>query len=238
MRDNILALDTISAGYGDIPILHDISLGVERGGITALVGSNGAGKTTMMRAISGLLPVSGGRIAFDGADVGSLSPAARVELGISLVPEGRMIFPDFSVEENLTMGAYARRARADQAGTYKEVIELFPILRERRRQHAGTLSGGEQQMLALARSLMSRPELLLLDEPSLGLAPKVVAQLFETILAIRASGVTVFIVEQNIRRTLEIADYAYVLGVGRITGEGVGKALLSEATMQRAYLGM
>ena len=234
----LLQASALSAGYGEIGVLTEVSFDVAAQAITALVGSNGAGKTTLMRAISGLLPLTAGRLSFAGTDISASAPHARVEAGLSLVPEGRMIFPDFTVEENLDIGAYAPHARSERDRTRDEMFALFPRLAERRRQRGETLSGGEQQMLALARGLMSRPRLLLLDEPSLGLAPVVADQLFETIVRIRDSGVTVFIVEQDVRATLEIADTAYVIENGRITLNGSGADLLDNPAVKEAYLGL
>ncbi|MDE0059731.1 MAG: ABC transporter ATP-binding protein [Defluviicoccus sp.] len=234
----MLGIDALTAGYGEVRVLDRVSLEVAAGSITALVGSNGAGKTTLMRAVAGLVPAEAGRIALEGADLASAPPCARVERGLALVPEGRLIFPGFSVEENLRIGATAPHARAGRAQRMREMYALFPILEQRRRQAGGTLSGGEQQMLAIARGLMSRPRLLLLDEPSLGLAPAVAQSLFETIVAIRGAGVTVFIVEQDIRSTLEIADSAYVLENGRIAMSGTAAALLRDPQVKQAYLGL
>ncbi len=234
----MLEIDALTAGYGEIRVLERVSLDVAEGSITALVGSNGAGKTTLMRAVAGLVPVSGGRIALEGADLASAAPSERVERGLALVPEGRLIFPGFSVEENLRIGAIAPHAKAGRAARMAEMYALFPILEQRRRQPGGTLSGGEQQMLAIARGLMSRPRLLLLDEPSLGLAPAIAQSLFDTIVAIRGAGVTVFVVEQDIRSTLEIADTAYVLENGRIALSGTAAALLQDPQVRQAYLGL
>ena len=234
----MLEIDALTAGYGEIRVLERVSLDVAVGSITALVGSNGAGKTTLMRAVAGLVPVSGGRIALEGADLASAAPSERVERGLALVPEGRLIFPGFSVEENLRIGAIAPHAKAGRAARMAEMYALFPILEQRRRQPGGTLSGGEQQMLAIARGLMSRPRLLLLDEPSLGLAPAIAQSLFDTIVAIRGAGVTVFVVEQDIRSTLEIADTAYVLENGRIALSGTAAALLQDPQVRQAYLGL
>ena len=234
----MLGIDALTAGYGEVRVLDRVSLDVAEGSITALVGSNGAGKTTLMRAVAGLVPAAAGRIALDGADLASAPPSARVERGLALVPEGRLIFPGFSVEENLRIGAIAPHAKAGRAERMREMYALFPILEQRRRQAGGTLSGGEQQMLAIARGLMSRPRLLLLDEPSLGLAPAVAQSLFETIVAIRGAGVTVFIVEQDIRSTLEIADSAYVLENGRIAMSGTAAAMLQDPQVKQAYLGL
>ncbi len=234
----LLELQAVTSGYGEIRVLESVSIEVAEGSITALVGSNGAGKTTLMRAIAGLLPLAAGRIAFDGVDIGVAPPHRRVELGLALVPEGRLIFPDFSVEENLKIGAIARRARPELERRLEEMYELFPRLRERRGQAGGTLSGGEQQMLALARGMMAGPRLLLLDEPSLGLAPIVVEQLFSIIPRIRASGVTVFIAEQDVRSSLEFADTAYVMENGRIVRTGPAAQLLDDPSIKEAYLGL
>jgi branched-chain amino acid transport system ATP-binding protein len=234
----LLEVENVSAGYGEMKVLHGLTLTIPEHSITALVGSNGAGKTTLMLTISGLIRPSAGRLRFEGREITRLASNERVELGIALVPEGRLVFEDFSVEENLRVGAISRRARARRAAIMPEMFELFPILWERRRQKARTLSGGEQQMLALARSLMSRPRLLLLDEPSLGLAPKVMEQLFETILKIRASGVPVFIVEQNVHLALRVADRGYVLENGRVVMHGSGVSLLNDARVRRTYLGI
>ena len=232
----LLETRELSAGYGQIRALREVSLEVVEGSVTALVGSQGAGKTTLMRALSGLLRHDRGRILFDGRDVGGLPPDRRVALGISLVPEGRLIFPDFTVEQNLRIGGFSARDKTDS--NLESMFALFPRLRERRAQRGETLSGGEQQMLALARGLMSEPRLLLLDEPSLGLAPAVARLLFDTVALIRERGVTVLIVEQDIRSTLEIADRAYVMENGRIVMNGEASDLLADDSVRRAYLGM
>ena len=234
----LLETRNLSAGYGEVRVLHDVALRVEEGSITALVGSNGAGKTTLMRTISGLLTHHAGNIEFAGGEIGELAADRRVALGISLVPEGRMIFPDFTVEQNLRVGAFVARARTGTDANLEKMFELFPRLRERRDQRGETLSGGEQQMLALARGLMSEPTMLLLDEPSLGLAPTVSQLLFETVVRVRDSGVTVFIVEQDIRSTLEIADQAYVMENGHIVLSGTGAELLTDDSVKQAYLGL
>ena len=234
----LLETRNLSAGYGEVRVLHDVALRVEEGSITALVGSNGAGKTTLMRTISGLLPHHAGNIEFAGGEIGELAADRRVALGISLVPEGRMIFPDFTVEQNLRVGAFVARARTRTDANLEKMFELFPRLRERRAQRGETLSGGEQQMLALARGLMSEPTMLLLDEPCLGLAPTVSQLLFETVVRVRDSGVTVFIVEQDIRSTLEIADQAYVMENGHIVLSGTGAKLLTDDSVKQAYLGL
>ena len=234
----LLQLEKISAGYGEVRILNAVSLEVAEGSISALVGSNGVGKTTLMRVLAGLLPLDDGKVVFSGDDISQAPPHDRVERGMALVPEGRLIFPDFSVQENLRIGAVSPRARAQAAERTEEMFTLFPRLRERRRQAGGTLSGGEQQMLALARGLMSGPRLLLLDEPSLGLAPAITASLFEMIERTRDRGVTVFIVEQDISSTLAISDSAYVMENGRIAMAGTGADLLQDPTVREAYLGL
>lgn len=228
----------LTAGYGEVGVLHDVSLQVAEGSITALVGSNGAGKTTLMRTLSGLMRQRDGEIMFDGIDVAGCPPNERIALGLSLVPEGRLIFPDFTVEQNLRVGAFVARARGRTDENLAKMFELFPRLQERRNQRGETLSGGEQQMLALARGLMSEPRLLMLDEPSLGLAPTMAQLMFETVVQVRESGVTVFIVEQDIRSTLEICDSAYVMENGRIVMNGTGAELLSDDSVRRAYLGI
>ena len=234
----VLDLKGVTSGYGEVRVLESVSLEVRAGSITALVGSNGAGKTTLMRSIAGLLPLATGQILLDGIDIGPAPPHRRIELGLALVPEGRLIFPDFTVEENLKIGAMVRHARPKRQRRIEEMYELFPRLRERRSQRGGTLSGGEQQMLALARGLMAGPRLLLLDEPSLGLAPIVVEQLFDVIPRIRETGVTVFIVEQDVRSSLELADTGYVMENGRIVQTGPAVKLLDDPSIKEAYLGL
>lgn len=234
----LFEVQNFQAGYGAVRVLADVSLTVEEGTVTALLGSNGAGKTTLMRAIAGLLRPDSGQILFDGERIDKLPSSERVSRGIALVPEGRLLFADLTVEENLKLGAFSPRARERTARRLQDVYGLFPHLAERRRQPAKTMSGGEQQMLALARGLMSYPRLLLLDEPSLGLAPVITRQLFRTFEDIRASGVTIFIVEQNVETTLKIADYGYVLEQGRIKLHGVGETLANDPQIRVAYLGM
>ncbi|HIP09409.1 MAG TPA: ABC transporter ATP-binding protein [Rhodospirillales bacterium] len=233
-----MQLKELSSGYGDVPIIKGLSLEVNSGSITALVGSNGAGKTTLMKTISGLLPVMDGEIFLDGEAISGTMPYRRVGLGLSLVPEGRLVFPEFSVEENLKIGAITPRAQPDRTARTEEMFELFPRLKERRDQAGGTLSGGEQQMLAIARGLMSAPRMLLLDEPSLGLAPNIAKFLFEMVVRVKESGVTIFIVEQDIRSTLEIADHGYVIENGQIVTEGLGSDLLVDEAIKTAYLGI
>lgn len=234
----LLDLRAVSSGYGAIRVLENVSIEVATGSITALVGSNGAGKTTLMRTIAGLLPLTAGAIALDGVDIGAAPPHRRVELGLALVPEGRLIFPDFSVEENLKIGAITPHARPERDRRIEEMYELFPPLRERRSQAGGTLSGGEQQMLALARGMMAGPRLLLLDEPSLGLAPIIVEQLFDVIPRIREAGTTVLIAEQDVRSCLEFADTAYVMENGRIVRTGPAAELRDDPSIREAYLGL
>ena len=233
----LLEVDDLFAGYGSVRAINGVSLQVEPGGITALLGSNGAGKTTLMRTIAGLLQPDRGRILHEGKPIHRLPPPQRVEMGIVL-PEGRQVFSDFTVEENLKLGAFVPRARERMSTTQEEIYGFFPKLAERRRQAARTMSGGEQQMLALARGLMSRPRLLMLDEPSLGLAPVITEQLFQIIGRIRDNGVTIFIVEQNVQTTLQIADQAYVLDQGKVVLQGSGATLAKEPRIRAAYLGM
>lgn len=234
----LLDVRNLHAGYGEVAVLRDVSFAVTDGAITALIGSNGSGKTTMMRAVAGLLPARSGRIDFAGRDLTHARPSERVEAGLALVPEGRLVFPEFTVEDTLRVGAYCTRARAGMAERKAQMYALFPRLYERRRSPAGALSGGEQQMLAIARGLMSAPSLLLLDEPSLGLAPVVVAQLFEAIVAIAKSGVAVCLVEQDVNLSLEIADYAYVLENGAIVLRGPARELIQSDQVRTSYLGL
>jgi branched-chain amino acid transport system ATP-binding protein len=221
----LLEVRDLCAGYGDVAVLHDVNFAAADGAITALIGSNGSGKTTAMRTLAGLLPARSGQIFLAGRDLTATRPSERVEAGLALVPEGRLVFPEFTVEETLRVGAYCTRARAGAADRMARMYSLFPRLRERRRSLAGALSGGEQQMLAIARGLMSAPRLLLLDEPSLGLAPAIIEQLFPTIVAIARSGVAV--VEQDVQLSLEVADYAYMLDNGANVLEGLARELLS-----------
>jgi branched-chain amino acid transport system ATP-binding protein len=234
----LLDVRNLHAGYGEVAVLRDVSFAVTDGAITALIGSNGSGKTTMMRAVAGLLPARSGRIDFAGRDLTHARPSERVEAGLALVPEGRLVFPEFTVEDTLRVGAYCTRARAGMAERKAQMYALFPRLYERRRSPAGALSGGEQQMLAIARGLMSAPSLLLLDEPSLGLAPVVVAPLCEAIVAIAKSGVAVCLVEQDVNLSLEIADYAYVLENGAIVLRGPARELIQSDQVRTSYLGL
>lgn len=234
----LLELDGVNAFYGRIQALRQVSLKVEKGEIVALIGSNGAGKTTTLRTISGLMHPNAGTIKFDGQDITRTRPSRIVELGISQSPEGRRLFPRMTVADNLFMGAYTRNDRAGIASDIQRVFQLFPRLQERRTQISGTLSGGEQQMLAMGRSLMARPKVLMLDEPSLGLAPILVDTIFSIVRDINAQGTTVLLVEQNARRALEVANRGYVLETGVIVEEGTGQELLASAEVQKAYLGM
>ena len=231
----LLRLDSVEAGYRDLVAVREVSLEVRAGEVVALIGGNGAGKTTTLRAISGLLPLRRGRIEFEGERIDGRASAQVVARGIAHVPEGRQLFPSMSVRENLELGA---RDRAARAATLEIVFALFPRLRERDRQVAGTLSGGEQQMCAIGRGLMARPRLLLLDEPSLGLAPVMVRLIFETLKAINATGTTILLVEQNVARALALSHRAYVIENGRIVLDGPREALQQSPHVKQAYLGL
>jgi branched-chain amino acid transport system ATP-binding protein len=234
----LLELDNITVRYGRIEALHGLTLRVAEGEVVALIGANGAGKTTTMRAISGLNALASGRILFNGQDISSMRADLRVPLGICQSPEGRGIFPGMTVLENLDMGAFTRRDTAEVAKDLDRVLTLFPRLGERRKQAGGTLSGGEQQMLAVGRALMSRPKLLLLDEPSMGLAPMIIQQIFDIITEINQQGTTVLLVEQNAQQALSRAHRGYVLETGRIVKEGTGDELLHDPAVKEAYLGV
>ncbi|MGN9775724.1 ABC transporter ATP-binding protein [Micromonospora sp. H33] len=234
----LLEIKDLTLLYGRIQALHGISLHVNEGEVVALIGANGAGKTTTMRAISGLRPVASGSIVFDGTDVTRMRADLRVIRGIGQAPEGRGVFPGMTVTENLEMGAYTRRDRGEIAKDLAMVLDLFPRLAERRKQAGGTLSGGEQQMLAVGRALMARPRLLLLDEPSMGLAPMLIQQIFEIITRINEQGTTILLVEQNAQQALSRAHRGYVLETGRIVKEGTGEALLHDPAVKEAYLGV
>ena len=233
----LLEVDSIVARYGRITALHGISLTVNEGEIVTLIGANGAGKTTTLRAISGLVRVVSGTVRFDGREITKLAPDAIVRAGIGHSPEGRRVFPRMTVRENLELGAYSRRSRAEIAADLERVLTIFPRLRERFTQAAGTLSGGEQQMLAMARALMSRPRLLMLDEPSLGLAPKLMQTIFAVIRELNTAGTTVLLIEQNANQALAIADRGYVLEVGRIAHAGTAAELAASDAVRAAYLG-
>jgi len=235
---SLLELQDVEVAYGDLPALRGVSLGVEEGETLSVVGANGAGKTTMLRAISGLLRPRAGRILLDGARLDRMPSHVIVARGVVQVPEGRKIFPGLTVKENLELGSYVAAARAHRRESLERVLGLFPRLAERQRQAAGTMSGGEQQMLAIGRALMARPRILMLDEPSLGLAPIIVQEIFRIIAEINRLGTTVLLVEQNTRQALSLSRRGYVLENGRIALEGTGAELLGNEHVRRAYLGM
>ena len=234
----MLRLEGIDAFYGDLQALYDVSLEVEQGRVFALVGANAAGKSTTLRVISGLVTPRRGRVVLDGRDLTEVPAHARVDLGIVQVPEGRRLFPFMTVSENLLLGAHSPRGRAVREATLKYVYTLFPVLEERRAQLAGSLSGGEQQMCAIGRALMAKPRVLMLDEPTLGLAPVLVAKIFDTVRAINGDGVTILLVEQNVRQALTLAHRACVLESGRMVLEGPARDLLGDERLKRAYLGL
>ena len=235
---SLLELAGVTAGYGAFTALWDVALRVERGEAVAVVGPNGAGKTTLLRVISGVLPMRTGTLTFDGAALAGHPAHDIVAHGIAHVPEGRRLFPMLSVADNLKMGAYLPTARARYRESLERVYALFPVLAERSAQRAGSLSGGEQQMLAIGRALMSRPRLILLDEPSMGLAPVMVLRLFDLIRRIRAEGYTILVVEQNVRQVLKLVDRAYLLEVGRIKMEGRAAELAEQDFVRKAYVGL
>jgi branched-chain amino acid transport system ATP-binding protein len=233
----MLEVAALSCRYGRIPALADVDLRVGQGELVALVGANGAGKTTLLRVLSGVLPAAGGSVRFEGSDVTRASPRRRVRMGIVQVPEGRQVFGPMSVEDNLRLGAFVRPDR-EIGSALERVFALFPILATKRRETAATLSGGQQQMLAIGRALMTRPKLLLLDEPSMGLAPRIVAEIFAIIRSLKDAATTILLVDQNARAALAIADRAYVLEVGRVALSGRGAELLDNPGVQQAYLGL
>ncbi len=234
---NALDATDVSAGYGDAQVLWGISLSVRRGQLVALIGANGAGKTTALRTICGLVRPIAGTLRYEGAVIAGKPVHEIVNLGITLVPEGRQLFPKMTVEENLRAGAYLARTKAKKDRNLARVYETFPRLKERRTQIAETMSGGEQQMLAIGRALMQDPSLVMFDEPSLGLSPLMVEEIFRVIRGLHADGLTVFLVEQNVHQTLKVADYCYVLENGRIVQEGTGHALEADPKVREAYLG-
>ena len=234
----MLALTNVDAGYGAFQALFGVSMRVEPGEAVAVIGANGAGKTTLLRVISGLLPASAGEMSMEGVSLRAIAPHRIVEAGIAHVPESRRLFPRLSVEANLKMGAFVPAARKRFSERLDYVYDLFPRLKERRSQLAGTMSGGEQQMCAIARALMSGPKLVLLDEPSMGLAPVIVAQVFDLVRRIRSEGYTVLIVEQNVQQVLKIVDRAYLLEVGRIKAAGPAGELLASDEIRKAYMGL
>ncbi len=237
-NDNLLVAQALEVSYGATQVLWGVSFSVARGKVTCIIGSNGAGKTTSLNTVAGVLPLKRGRLLLNGEDISSLAPRGRVKHRISLVPEGRQLWPGMSVEENLLMGCFLRSLRSRAHAGLARVYELFPRLKERRHQLAGTLSGGEQQMCAIGRGLMSEPQLLMLDEPSLGLAPRLVDEIFEFIRNIAGQGVTILLVGQNVNYTLQIAHYGYVMETGRITLEGSSEMLMNNEFVKRAYLGV
>ena len=234
----MLKLESVSISYGAIQAVRDVSIDVPRGEVVTIIGANGAGKSTLLKSIVGLEPVAGGRISFDGQDITKTPAHRRTGMGVALSPEGRGVFSDQSVRDNLLLGAYSKKS--DSARTEQKIeqfFDLFPRLKERQEQFAGTLSGGEQQMLAIARALMSEPKLLLLDEPSLGLAPLIIRDIFNTIRALRETGLTILLVEQMANQALGVADRAYVLETGSVTLQGKGSDLLKDPKVRAAYLG-
>jgi branched-chain amino acid transport system ATP-binding protein len=234
----VLQVRDVAIHYGRVPAVHGVSFELSQGQIVAVVGANGSGKSTVLRAIAGLNRVERGQIAFQGRSIERLPAHRRVGLGLALVPEGRHVFPRLTVQRNLELGAYTRRDRAEISASLELVYATFPVLARRRQQSAGTLSGGEQQMLAIGRGLMSKPKLLMLDEPSWGIAPMMVNTIFETIAAINRSGVSILLVEQNVQRALSLAHRAYVLQTGRIVLAGTGEELLGSELVKRAYLAL
>lgn len=234
----MLQVNNIDVFYGDLQALWDVTFAVDEGDFIGIVGANGAGKTTTLCTISGINTPRSGNIWFNGNEIGGLPPHRIVELGIAHIPEGRRLFPYLSVQENLEIGAYIRRAREHKQESLRWVYGLFPVLKERKNQLAGTLSGGEQQMVAIARGLMSKPKLLMLDEPSLGLAPKLVLKTFEMVKKINEDGITIILVEQNVRTTLDYVSKAFIIETGRIVLEGSGKQLLDNEYVKKAYLGL
>jgi branched-chain amino acid transport system ATP-binding protein len=233
----LLTIDDLQVSYGGIKALKGMSLRVDRGEIVAMIGANGAGKTTTLKTIVRLLPIAAGKIAYDGRDLASLGTADVIDAGISLVPEGRAIFPDLTVKENLELGAWNHKDPGAMVESIEDVVGLFPRLGERMKQEGGTLSGGEQQMLAIGRAMMARPAMLLLDEPSLGIAPRLVADIFEAIARIAEAGTTILLVEQNTRLALKYSTRAYVLRTGEIAMSGPSKELAANEEIKKAYLG-
>ena len=238
MDEALLRIEALEAGYGEVQVLWGISLGASAGKLTTIIGANGVGKTTTLRAVVGSIRPWGGRVIFKGEDVTHLTPHVKAARGLVLVPEGRQLFNDMSVEENLEMGAFSRRASKKSANSLEQVYALFPRLKERRRQPAGTFSGGEQQMLAIGRGLMSDPEILIIDELSLGLAPVVVYQLFSTLKALKDQGLSILLVEQNVHLAFALCDYAYVIAEGRLFTEGRPAELEARPEIRQAYLGL
>lgn len=238
MSEPLLKVESLEAGYGEVQVLWGVSLAAGRSKLTAIVGANGAGKTTTLRAVAGTIAPWRGRVLFDGEDVTRLSTHEKAERGFALVPEGRQLFTTMTVAENLELGAYPKRALQGQAQRLDQVFTLFPRLAERQHQLAGTLSGGEQQMVAIARGLMSNPDILIIDEMSLGLAPVLVYQLFHTLKKLKEAGLTILLVEQNVHLALAVSDYAYVVAEGKLFTEGEPKKLSAMPEIRKAYLGL
>jgi branched-chain amino acid transport system ATP-binding protein len=238
MTDALLEVEALEAGYGEVQVLWGLSLKAMRGCLTAIVGANGAGKTTTLRAVAGTITPWRGRVLFEGDDVTRVPTHVKAERGFALVPEGRQLFSAMTVAENLELGAYSKRSAVKYAERLDQVFTLFPRLAERRRQNAGTLSGGEQQMVAIARGLMSDPDILIIDELSLGLAPLVVHQLFMTLKRLKEAGLTILLVEQNVHLALAVSDYAYVIAEGRLFTEGQPATIAAMPEIRRAYLGL
>ena len=234
---NVIDVESVCAGYGLTQVLWDLSFTVKKGQLVALIGANGAGKTTALKTICGLVRASAGTIRYCGAAISGKPVHQVVDLGITLVPEGRQLFPKMSVEDNLRAGAYLRRAQPKRAANLERVYGLFPRLRERRTQLAETMSGGEQQMLAIGRALMQDPSVIMFDEPSLGLSPLLVEEIFRIIRSLHEEGLTIFLVEQNVKQTMKVADYCYVIENGRIVQEGTGRELEADPKVREAYLG-
>lgn len=236
--NQMLKIENLTSHYGRIQALHGVDLEVNEGELVALVGGNGAGKTTLLRAISGLQSATSGSVSFEGTDITTMAPEKRVRLNISQVPEGRQVFTALSVEDNIRLGAYTKKDKVEIESDLEQMYDRFPILKEKRNQAAGTLSGGQQQMLAMARALMSRPRLLLLDEPSMGLSPVLVMEIFAIVEELKEQGVTIFLVEQNATAALRVADRGYVMETGKITLTDTGDKLLNDDTVKAAYLGI
>jgi branched-chain amino acid transport system ATP-binding protein len=235
----MLRVERIRASYDEVPALHEVSFKVEAGQIVSIVGSNGAGKSTILKSVSSVMPLDDGTVFFDNRRIDQMPAHKVVDLGIAHVPEGRRLFARLTVAQNLTLGAYTRKSPEHRESTLKKIFEIFPILEQRKNQAAGTLSGGEQQMLAIARGLMSKPKLLMLDEPSMGIMPKLITEIFEMVQRVnREEGLTILLVEQNVQEALEIAHYAYVLQTGRVVTEGKPADLLRTDMIQKAYLGL
>ena len=233
----MLSFNKVSAGYGKVEVLREMSFVVKAGEVVTIIGANGAGKSTTLKTLCGVVPATGGAIHFDGVKIDGKASHQIVDLGITMIPEGRQLFPFLTVHENLLMGAYKKSARGAIEARMEEVLALFPRVRERLKQHAGTLSGGEQQMVAIARGMMASPKLLIFDEPSLGLSPLLVGQMFDVIRTVARQGVTVLLVEQNVFQTLKLADRGYVLENGAIVLHGTGAELLASPHVRKAYLG-